>query len=95
MPSPAVAEDNLNELISYLKWEKAEAIFVVAPFQENENQRKQYNYLAQIIADNGFQYFNGNDYYGEMGINEKLDSYNVDHPNVFGAEKYTKFLSNI
>ncbi len=93
MDSPAVAEANLNGLLSFLKATGQKAIFTVAPSQETEDQRKQYNYLAQIVTDSGFQYINVNDYYCEMGVNEKLDFYNADHPNVFGAEKYTKFLS--
>ncbi|MCE5187794.1 MAG: hypothetical protein LLF75_01210 [Eubacteriales bacterium] len=92
-PCPALAEENLNELISYLKEIGQDALFVVAPYQELTEQRKQYNYLERIITDNGFRYLNANDYYSEMGIDGKLDFYNNDHTNIFGAEKYTEFLA--
>jgi len=93
MPCPALAEENLNELISYLKEIGQDALFVIAPYQESIEQRKQYNYLERIITDNGFRYLNANDYYSEMSIDGKHDFYNSDHTNIFGAEKYTGFLS--
>lgn len=94
MPCPANAEDNLRELISYLTSINKKAVFVVAPYQETIEQRKQYNYLAEIIKDNGFDYINANDFYYQMGMDETRDFYNVDHTNIFGADKYTEFLSN-
>lgn len=92
-PCPAVTEEDLNELMAFLKGKGLDALFVVAPYKESAEQREQYNYLAKKITDNGFQYLNSNDYYREMGIDGTREFYNEDHPNIFGAEKYTAFLS--
>ena len=93
LPVSNLAGQNLLELLSYLKNINQKAVFVVAPYAESEIERKQYNYLSRIIQENGFTYINANDYYSDMEIDETHDFYNVNHTNIFGAEKYTKFLA--
>lgn len=49
MQIPTVAEDNLNELISYLKEKKQEAIFVVAPFQKLRIKENNITTLVRLL----------------------------------------------
>ena len=88
------AEECLKDVMNYLKNTNKKALFVVSPYQESEIDREQYNYLKRIIIDNGFDYLNANDYIYELSIDYKRDFYDFAHMNIFGAEKYTKYLSN-
>lgn len=92
-PVSQLAEKDLLEFLDYLKTKDQKSIFVVSPYVESESERRQYNYLANIIRDSGFDYLNFNDFYKELGIDESQDFYDNNHMNIFGAEKYTKFLS--
>ena len=94
VPVEQLAEDDLRELIDYLKAREQQTLFVVTTYVEREEERKQYNYLKEIIEENGFDYLNANDYNAVMNMDETTDYYNDNHTNIYGAEKYTAFLAN-
>lgn len=83
----------LTDLLEYCKSKNLHVLFVVAPYQEKDIQRKIYNYTSDRIKSYGFDFVNFNDYYSQIGIDFSTDFYNNDHLNIFGAEKYTKFLA--
>lgn len=83
----------LKQLLEYCNSEGLKVLFVVPPYQINEEDQKKYNYMKDVIEDNGQIFLNVNDYYQEIGFNEQTDFYNMNHTNLWGAEKYTGFLS--
>lgn len=93
VPVSKNAENSIKELMTYLNENNKKALFVVTPYEELEEHRAQYNYLKEIIIENGFDYFNANEHITEIGIDVKRDFYDPAHMNIFGAEKYTKYLS--
>lgn len=82
----------LRSLLEYCKEENLNVLFVVCPYAITKAEYAEYNTIADIISEYGFDYINTNDYYEEMEIDFNMDFYNVNHVNVFGAEKYTAFL---
>ena len=49
--------------------------------------------LRAIAEESGYSYFNFETAAGEMGIDESTDYYNNEHLNVFGSEKFTKYIA--
>lgn len=87
-------EKILIDLLDYCKEEELNVLFVVCPYYLTVNDQKKYNTIGDIIESYGFNYLNTNEYYDEMGIDFTTDFYNKNHVNLFGAEKYTKFLED-
>lgn len=90
---PKEQEAYLRELLAYLKEEGREALFLVSPYGESLEEQQMFNYMAEIVAENGFSFLNMNDYYDEIGIvfEEDFADYG-SHTNAVGAEKCTVFL---
>ena len=88
------AESDLRDFLEYLSGQKCNVLFVVTPYDETAMERREYNYLAKIIEEYGFDYLNFNDLIEEIGIDEDHDFYNTAHLNIFGAEKFTKWFGN-
>lgn len=85
--------DILTDLLEFCKNENLNVLFVVAPYIEPDNHRMMYNFLSERIKSYGFDFVNFNEYYSQIGLDFSKDLYNSDHLNIFGAEKYTKYLA--
>ncbi len=57
----------------------------------DENKSK---YISDIINSRGYDVFNFNDYWKEIGMDETMDFYNAGHTNLLGAEKISKYFAN-
>ncbi|MEG2250842.1 MAG: hypothetical protein RSD09_04605, partial [Bacilli bacterium] len=82
------------DLMEYCKSLDKKILFVINTYSEEPSHREIYNYLDQRIKSYGFDFLNINNFNEEIGMDETKDYYNVNHVNIYGAEKYTKFLSN-
>lgn len=49
--------------------------------------------MASIVNSRGYSYYTLENDAKRIGIDEKHDFYNVDHMNVYGAIKFTDYLS--
>lgn len=49
--------------------------------------------MASIVNSRGYSYYTLENDVKRIGIDEKHDFYNVDHMNVYGAIKFTDYLS--
>ncbi len=90
----ASALSDLLSLLDYLDRKGTDALFVVAPSAETAAQKEEYNYLASVVESRGYGFLDANDHISEMALNGDADFWNEDHLNIFGAEKYTAFLSD-
>ncbi len=90
---PEEQETYLRELLSYLKENGQEALFIVSPYGELPDEQQMFNYMAGIVEESGYAFLNMNDYYDEIGIvfEEDFADYG-SHTNAVGAEKCTDFL---
>ena len=90
---PPEQKENLDNLISYLKEQDQDALFIVSPYLEDEDAKKKYNYVKQIVTKAGYGFLNLNDYVPEMGLDYDTDIADYGtHVNSIGAEKCTDFL---
>ena len=87
------SEKLLNELLDYLEERKVKALFVVSPYQQIKREKMQYNYIEKIVKSRNQDFLDANDYSDQMNLDYRYDFYNGNHVNIYGAEKYTNFLS--
>lgn len=87
-------ESCLKKLLKYLSENNIDALFVAGPIPISREDEMQYNAIGEIVTLYGYNFLNTNDYYKEMSIDFAKDFYNTGHVNVYGAEKYTRFVSD-
>jgi hypothetical protein len=87
------SEKLLNELLDYLEKRNVKALFVVSPYQQIKREKMQFNYIAKIVKSRNQDFLDANDYIDQIKLDFTYDFYNGSHVNIYGAEKYTKFLS--
>ena len=86
--------DILNDLLKYLKSTNKKYLFVVSPYEELKSHKENFNYLKNRVEEAGFNFIDTNDYIDEMKIDYNTDFYNNNHVNIYGAEKFTQFLTD-
>ena len=84
----------LDELLDYLDTVDTNIIFIVSPYEELESHKEIFNYVERRVTERGHVFIDANDYRDEIGLDYKTDFYNENHVNIFGADKYTKFLES-
>ena len=94
-PIDPETEKAVRDLMQYGKKEKLKILYVISPFSVNEDEMKGFNYVGKIAKDEGVDFINFNYYYDEIGIDFDKDFYDIRHVNVYGGEKFTKYLAKI
>lgn len=84
----------LDELLSFMKTVDTKFLFVVSPYSMSVNDKQNFNYIQKIIEKTGYPFLDANEFYDEMNLDFDTNFYNVNHVNIFGAEKYTEFLAD-
>lgn len=92
-PITTTSEEILMDLLKYIETTDCKYLFVVSPYIEQENEKKNFNYIEEIVTKSGHNFLDANDFYEEMNINFENDFYDHAHANIWGAEKYTDFLT--
>ena len=87
------SETVLRSFLEKCKKEEINVLFVASPWKLSENEMKQNNYIGDIIKESGFQFLDCNMLYEEIGLDPKTDFYNNRHTNVWGSEKFTRYLA--
>lgn len=83
----------LYDLLSYLRASGKDALFLVAPYTMEPEEKKQYNYMRPIIEDAGYAMLDLNECAAEMGLDYATDFYDYgDHVNALGEAKCSAFL---
>ena len=95
IPLSEESDQILQELLEYCQEKNFNVLFTYSPMLRNsESQKARCNYIERIVNTYGFAFIDSNDYYTEMALDFDHDFYNEDHVNLYGALKYTKFLSS-
>lgn len=81
------------ELLDYCKSRNVKPLFIVHSYIQEEEHKMKYNYMKEVIESYGFDFLNTNDYYTEINLDYTKDLYDQNHVNIFGADKYTAFVS--
>jgi len=85
-------EEYLRKIIALSKEENIPLLMVSVPFAVTEEAQKIYNYEFDIAAQEGVDYIDFNKCYDEIGLDFKSDMAEELHLNIYGGEKFTKYL---
>lgn len=96
MPLHADSEEYLRDLLEYCK-ESGEdnIIFVRMPRYYNEARADEYlmiNEAMRIVEEYGYPAMNYDGFISEIGLVADEDYYNQTHMNIYGQEKFTRYL---
>lgn len=95
--SPAMSRYGRQQLEATLKYCKEcgleDVMFFRAPHKEKMSQES-CDEIKELVESYGYDFVNFEDQISDIGIDEENDYYNVDHLNVYGNEKFTKYLAN-
>lgn len=93
IPIPQKQEERLRELLAYLKDNNLKAMFVVFPYDVNDEAMKMFNYMNSIISAEGYEFINMNMNYPEIGIDYRTDYDDYGgHLNTLGSSKVMDYL---
>lgn len=89
-------EKFLQKIISYCNKNGIKLILINAPSMVIDNEKQKcFNYIADVAAENGIPFIDGNLYLDEIGIDwEKDTSDGGGHLNHSGVTKFTVFVEN-
>lgn len=95
-PIPQKQEDRLRELLAYLKDNKLKAMFIVFPYDVNDEAMRMFNYMDSIISAEGYEFINMNKNYPEIGIDYRTDYDDYGgHLNTLGSQKVMDHLETL
>ena len=97
-PLTAVEEKGLRDLLSYCKdnnlknvvFTRFPHIVVMRTFSRFERN----NTVSDIVKEYGYDYLNFELEFDKTGLDESTDFYNLDHLNIYGQKKFTKYLTD-
>ena len=98
VPLSPTSSEELKKLLDYCKKEKINIAFFRAPHIVTENniiRSERTNTIDEIITSNGFDFYNLERNYTDIGIDIKNDFYNYDHLNIYGSEKFTEYFAKL
>lgn len=81
------------DILEYCKSNDIPLLLVSAPFMLTSNDAMELNRMKEIAGEYGFGFLDANQYYEEMALDFATDFYDLNHVNIYGAEKYTDFLA--
>lgn len=88
------SEKYLRKIIEYTKEKGIELVLVSIPYIETNEDRRTYNRVVEIAAEEGITYIDYNDYFGEIGLDLEQDFNDESHLNYWGSSKFTDFLGS-
>ena len=95
LPLSEQTDQILHELLSYCRENDLPVLFTLNPYyQDSPTTKARYNYIEGVVNSYGYDFLDANEYYDEMNLDFSTDFYHRDHVNLYGAEKYTRFLGN-
>ncbi len=92
IPIPRDQEQVLKELISYLKENQLQTLFVVSPRAQTEDYEEMMNYAGDIVREAGYDFIDLNYMYDRMGFDYRHDFDDGAHTNIWGAVKCSDAL---
>lgn len=89
------SKSHLEDTVSYIKENNINAVFVASPKINNEEAAMNFNYIFDYLESEGIPYidFNSRDNIEKYKIDYSHDFYDEGHVNIYGALKYTDYLS--
>lgn len=82
----------LNKMIDLSKEESFELIMFKSPSSATEEEKKIYNYVADLCQQNNIKFVDFNMHYDEIGLNPNIDYYDKRHLNIEGMKKFLPYF---
>lgn len=82
----------LIDLIKYINENELNVLFVIPNRQFFDNNYGEFNYITNIIEENGYNVINFN-LLNDLNIDSEHDYHDYMHLNILGATKYTLYFS--
>lgn len=86
------SEKYLREIISYTKTKGSELVIIVTPYIMTADDKRTYNRIVEIAAEEGITFINYNEYYESIGLDFETDFNDDSHLNYWGSCKFTDCL---
>lgn len=86
------SEKYLREIISYTKEKGSQLVLIVAPYIMTADDKRAYNRIMEIAAEEGIIFINYNEYYDAIGLDFEEDFNDESHLNYWGSCKFTEYL---
>lgn len=86
------SEKYLREIISYTKTKGSELVIIVTPYIMTADDKRTYNRIVEIAAEEGIIFINYNEYYESIGLDFETDFNDESHLNYWGSCKFTDYL---
>lgn len=81
------------DILEYCRSNDVPLLLVSSPFALTLEDALELNRIEEIAQEYGVPFLNSNKFYEEMGLDFQTDFYDVNHVNLYGADKYTDFLA--
>ena len=88
------SEEYLRKIISYVKEKDSELVLIVIPYIMTAEDKRTYNRIAEIAAEEGVTFINYNEYYDSIGFDFETDFNDESHLNYWGSCKFTDYLGD-
>ncbi len=93
------AEKELRKFLQFCKDEKLDNIIFtrfphIVTKKNNYARFKRGNKIGSIINEYGFDYYNFERNFEDIGLDINTDYYNIEHLNLYGLQKMTDFFAN-
>lgn len=85
----------LLDLLDYCDTLEQKVIFVTSPQSIGVDAQLKFNYIFKVVEERGYDTinFNTDEMYDALGWDFDKDLYNSGHANIYGAIKYTNYIS--
>lgn len=84
--------DLFVELLEYCRDNELQVLFVVYPYCGAGEDQKKYNYMVNLIEEYELDYINTQNRIQDIGLENNNDFADVNHVNLYGADKVTAYL---
>ena len=86
------SEKYLKKIISYTRKQGSELILIATPYIMTAEDKRTYNRITEIAAEEGIIFINYNEYYDAIGLDFEEDFNDESHLNYWGSCKFTEYL---
>lgn len=86
------SEYYLKKIIKYVKKQGSELVLTVVPYVITNEDKKTYNRVIEIAAEEGIIFIDYNEYVSDMGLDFKTDFNDESHLNYWGSCKFTEYM---
>lgn len=97
-PLGKTSNKEFRELLDYCKSENLNVVFLRAPHIIVDHNLKRYQRsktIADVVSEYGYDYYSFDEMFEELNLLPEKDFYNLEHMNIYGQMKFTKYFGKL